>query len=72
VRRREFFIVPGERPAQLLEAGVRELNLGLDACRTAQAEVLGVPRDIAKQSRLANAGFPPKHENASPALAGRW
>jgi len=48
---------------------VRELHLGLDASRTADAEVIGVLREIAKQSRLTDAGFPSKHENASPALS---
>jgi hypothetical protein len=54
----------------LLQAGVRELHLGLDACRTAEAEVLGVLREIAKQSRLPNASFPAKHQNAGPARSG--
>ena len=52
----------------MLKAGVRELHLGLDASRTAEAEVLGVLREIAKQSRLPDAGFSSKHKNASPAL----
>jgi hypothetical protein len=61
--------VPGERSAELLQAGVREFHLGLDASRTADAEVIGVPREIAEQSRLPDAGFPSKHENAGPALS---
>jgi hypothetical protein len=53
----------------LLEAGVRELHLGLDASGTADAEVIGVLRQTAEQSRLPDARFPSKHENASPALS---
>jgi hypothetical protein len=69
VQRREFYVVPDEWSAKLLQAGVRELHLGLDASRTAEGEVLGVHREIAKQSRLPNAGFPSKHENAGPAIS---
>jgi hypothetical protein len=69
VQCREFYVVRGEWSAKLLQAGVRELHLGLDASRTAEAELLGVLREISEQSRLPNAGFPSKHENASPALS---
>ena len=60
---------PAQRSAELLQAGVGQLHLGLDARRTADAEVISVLREIAKQSRLPDAGFPLKHENASPALS---
>ena len=69
VQRREFCVVPGEWPANLLQAGVRELHLGLDASRTAEAEVLGVLREITQQSRLPNAGLSSKHQNTSLALS---
>ncbi len=61
--------MPGEWSAQLLQAGVREFHLGLDASRTADAEVVGVLGDIAQQGRLPNPGFPSKHENAGPAFS---
>jgi hypothetical protein len=61
--------MPGEWSAKLLQAGVREFHLGLDASRTADAEVIGVLREIAKQSRLPDPGFPSKHENAGPAFS---
>jgi hypothetical protein len=67
-RHREFGVVPGKWPAKLLEAGVRELHLGLDTPRTADAEVISVLRKIAEQSRLPNSGFSPEHENARLAL----
>jgi hypothetical protein len=69
VQRREFDVMPGEWSAKLLQAGVREFHLGLDASRTADAEVIGVLREIAKQSRLPDPGFPSKHENAGPAFS---
>jgi hypothetical protein len=69
VQRREFYVVPGEWSAKLLQAGVSEFHLGLDASRTADAEAIGIPRDIAKQSRLPNPRFPSKHENAGPAFS---
>ena len=47
-----------------------QLHLGLDASRMADAEVTGVLRDIAKQSRLPDARFPSKHENAGSAFPG--
>jgi hypothetical protein len=68
-QRREFDVVPGEWAAKLLQAGVREFHLGLDACRTADAEVIGVLREIAKQNRLPDPGFPSKDENAGPAFS---
>ena len=71
MQRREFHVVPGEWPAQLLLSGVREFHLGLDASRTAEAEVIGVLRDIAKQSRLPNSRFPwePRNSQARPSRA---
>ena len=69
VQRREFYARPGERSAQLLKAGVREFHLGLDAARTADAEVVGVLGDIAQQGRLPNPGFPSKHQNPGPACS---
>jgi hypothetical protein len=53
----------------LLQAGVREFHLGLDASRPADAEAIGILRDIAEQSRLPNPGFPSKHENAGLAFS---
>ncbi len=69
VQHREFCLVPAEWSAKLLKAGVRELHLGLDAARPADAEVIGVLGQTAKQSRLPDARFPSKHENTSPALS---
>jgi hypothetical protein len=69
VQRREFYVALGERSAKLLQAGVREFHLGLDASRTADTEAVGILRDIAKQSRLPNPGFPSKHENACLAFS---
>jgi hypothetical protein len=54
----------------LLQAGVREFHLGLDAPRTADTAAVGILRDIAKQSRLPDPGFPSKHENARLAFPG--
>jgi hypothetical protein len=53
----------------LLQAGIPEFHLGLDACRTADAEVIGVLREIAKQSRLPDPGLPSKYKNAGPAFS---
>jgi hypothetical protein len=69
VQRREFCVVPGERSAQLLQAGVGEFHLGLDAPGPADAEAIGVLRDIAQQSRLPDPGFPSQHENAGLAFS---
>jgi hypothetical protein len=69
VQRREFCVVAAEWPAKLLQAGVRELHLGLDATGPADAEVIDVLGQAAEQRRLPDAGFPSKHENASPALS---
>jgi hypothetical protein len=69
VQRREFYVALGEWSAKLLQAGVREFHLGLDASRTADAEVIGVLREIAEQSRLPDPGFPSKHENAGLAFS---
>jgi hypothetical protein len=71
VQRREFSVVPGEWSAKLLQAGVRKLHLGLHASRTADAQAIGVLREIAKQSRLPDPCFPSKHENAGPAFSSR-
>jgi hypothetical protein len=60
----------GNWPAELLQAGVREFHLGLDASRTADAEVVGVLRQVTQQSRLPDPGFPPQDENASLAFPG--
>ena len=62
--------MPGEWRTKLLQAGIREFHLGLNASRTADAEVTGVLREIVKQSRLPDPGFPAKYENAGPAFSG--
>ena len=56
--------------AELLQSGVREFHLGLDASRTADAEVARVRRKVTEQSRLPDSGLPPQDENASLALPG--
>jgi hypothetical protein len=60
----------GKWPAELLESGVCEFHLGLDACRTADAEVACIPCKVTQQSRLPDSGLPPQDQNASLAFPG--
>ena len=51
-----------ERRAQLLEAGERELHLGLDARRPGEGAPGRAPREVLEQRALADAGLAAQHE----------
>jgi hypothetical protein len=60
--------VSQERRAKLLQSGVRQFNLGLDAGRPGDAAAGRVPHQIFQQRALADPGFAAQHQG--PALTG--
>ena len=69
LRLREAFQTVEQRGAQLMQARVCQLHLGLDAGGTDNVEVGRGIHEILQQRRLPNSGFPSDHERASCARA---
>ena len=65
--RREPPQMPEQRRAQPVQAGERELHLGLDAGRPRDPEVVRGGREMAEERGLADTGLTAQHEH--PALA---
>jgi hypothetical protein len=62
---------PGQqRPAQLVQSGVRELALELPADRPYQPQAIGTFQDAFEQLRLADARLAADHDRAAPPGGG--
>lgn len=66
-------VEPVQHPGQqLMQPGVGQLHLGLDAGRAGHPVAGGLSCQVVQQRRLAHAGVAPQHQHAAlPALHGR-